>query len=120
MSDLADEAWIVAPEPGGREAVLAACASAGFAPRIVATAGWHAAPALITAGLGVALAPESTATQLRGIAVRPLAGGPERTLELVRPPRVSRTAAERELERLLREAGAARVTRGRRPGAPPG
>jgi hypothetical protein len=41
------------------------------------------------------------------VVVRPVAGAPARAPELVRPPRVRRTAAERELERLLRHAAAA-------------
>ena len=102
LSDLADEPWIVAPEPGGRGAVLAACAAAGFAPRVVASAGWHASAPLIAAGLGVALAPRSTAAGLPGVATRELAGAPERELVLIRAPRARATPVERDLERLLR------------------
>jgi len=109
LHELADEPWIVAPDVGGRQALMAACAGAGFAPRVVATAGWHATPDLIAAGLGLALAPADTARRLRrgGVAVRAITGAPERTLELIRPPRVRRTAAERELERLLHQAATA-------------
>jgi DNA-binding transcriptional LysR family regulator len=113
LADLAGEPWIVAPEPGGRQAVLAACAAAGFAPHVAATAGWDATPGLIAAGLGVALAPRATAARLgrrAGVVARALTGAPERELRLIRPPRARRTAVERDLERHLREL----ATTGRR------
>jgi DNA-binding transcriptional LysR family regulator len=107
LRDLANEAWLVAPEPGGRQAVLGACAAAGFTPRIVASAGWHAAARLIAIGLGVALAPQSTATQLGqdpSVVAKRLKGTPTRELRLITPPRARRTGAERDLEGNLREA----------------
>jgi len=113
LGDLREEPWIVAPEPGGRSVVLAACATAGFAPRVVATAGWDATPRLIATGLGVALAPRGTAARLgrrAGVVARAVAGAPQRELLLIRPPRPRRTPVERDLERHLRDA----ATRGRR------
>ena len=53
-------------------------------------------------GLGVALAPRSTAAALAGVATRELAGAPERELVLIRAPRARATPVERDLERLLR------------------
>jgi DNA-binding transcriptional LysR family regulator len=107
LGDLAGEPWLVAPEPGGREAVLAACAAAGFAPRIAGAAGWHAAGRLIGLGLGVALAPERTGAHVArepGVVARPLSDAPARELRLLRPPRARRTPAEADLEARLREA----------------
>ncbi|HTI32189.1 MAG TPA: LysR family transcriptional regulator [Miltoncostaea sp.] len=107
LRDLAGEPWLVAPGPGGREAVLAACAAAGFGPRIAGTAGWDAAGRLIGAGLGVALAPERTAARVArepGVVARPLADAPSRELRLVRSPRTRRTPVERDLEADLLEA----------------
>jgi DNA-binding transcriptional LysR family regulator len=111
LADLAVEPWIVAPEPGGRQAVLVACAQAGFTPRIVSSAGWHAAEQLIAIGVGVALAPASTGTRLErepGVVAKPLTDVPVRELRLIRAPRTRRTPAERELETELR-AAASRV-----------
>jgi DNA-binding transcriptional LysR family regulator len=110
LRDLAGEPWLVAPEPGGREAMLAACAAAGFAPRIAGSAAWHAAGRLIAIGLGVALAPASTAERLAreaGVVARPLADGPVRELRLIRSPHTRRTPAERDLEAHLHEAAGA-------------
>jgi DNA-binding transcriptional LysR family regulator len=107
LRDLADESWLVAPEPGGRHAVLAACAAAGFTPRIAGSAGWHAAGELISIGLGVALAPERTAARVAresAVIAKPLADIPVRELRLLKPLRARRTPAERDLERHLREA----------------
>lgn len=101
LGDLADEPWLVAPEPGGRRAVLAACAAAGFTPRIVGTATWHAAARLVAAGVGVALAPQSTAGRLAhepAVTARALADVPLRELRLIKPARAQRTPAERDLE----------------------
>ena len=93
--------------------MLAACAAAGFVPRIVGTAGWHAASRLIAIGVGLALAPESTAARLareRGVVAKTLAGVPTRELRLITPPRARRTPADRDLEAKLLEA--ARKLRG--------
>lgn len=108
LSDLADEPWLVATEPGGRRAVMAACAGAGFSPRIIGTATWHAAGPLIAAGLGVALAPRSAGARLcsdSAVVVRSLGEAPERELVLVRARREA-TPVEGDLERELRRATA--------------
>jgi DNA-binding transcriptional LysR family regulator len=106
LADLRDEAWIVAPSPGVRGELVAACARAGFAPEIVATASWGAARRLVGAGLGVALPPASAAGRTPGVAVRPLSEPPRRSLVLVRAPRARRTGAERDLEATLVAAAA--------------
>lgn len=87
--------------------MLAACAAAGFTPRIAGSAPWHAAGGLIAIGRGVSLAPESTAARLArepGVVAMPLADAPLRELRLIRPARVHRTPAGRDLEANLREA----------------
>ena len=107
LRDLAGESWFVAPGPGGREAVLAACAAAGFTPRIAGSAAWDSVGRLIGIGLGVALAPESTAVRLAqdpAVVARTLADMPVRELRLIRAPRARRTPVERDLEAHLREA----------------
>ncbi len=112
LGDLADEPWIVAPEPGGRQAVLAACAQAGFTPRIVSSAAWHAAERLIAIGVGVALAPASTGMRLErepGVVAKPLADVPVRELRLIRAPRARQTPAERDLETELRAAASSQA-----------
>jgi DNA-binding transcriptional LysR family regulator len=109
LADLAAEPWLVAPEPAGRQAVLEACARAGFAPRIVAGVAWEATAALIAAGVGVALAPAGLAARLRdrALAVRALADRPERPLSLVHAPVASPIPAARDLARLLHRAATA-------------
>lgn len=107
LRDLAGEGWLVAPGPGGRDAVLAACAAAGFSPRITGSASWDAAGPLVGAGIGVALAPEGAAAAVareRGVVARPLADGPVRELRLIRPPGRRRTPVERDLEEDLLQA----------------
>jgi DNA-binding transcriptional LysR family regulator len=109
LGDLRDEPWIVAPDPGGRQAVLAACAAAGFTPRVAASAAWHAAERLVGIGLGVALAPQSTAARLalgHQVVARDLADAPVRELCLVRAPRSRPTPAVRALAAALSEAAA--------------
>jgi DNA-binding transcriptional LysR family regulator len=109
LADLAAEPWLVAPEPGGRQAVLDACARAGFTPGIVAAVGWESAGALIAAGVGVALAPSGMVARWhdRGLVVRPLADRPERRLSLLHAPVARPTPATRDLARQLRRAAAA-------------
>jgi DNA-binding transcriptional LysR family regulator len=109
LRELASEPWLVAPEPGGREAVLSACAAAGFSPRIAGSVGWHAAERLIAIGLGVALAPETTGARLareRGIRAEQLRERPVRELRLISATRTRRPSVERELEACLRESAA--------------
>lgn len=112
LRDRADEPWIVAPEPGGRQAVLAACSQAGFAPRIVSSAAWHAAERLIAIGVGVALAPAGTGMRLArepGVVAKPLADVPVRELRLIRAPRARQSPAERDLETELRAAASSQA-----------
>jgi DNA-binding transcriptional LysR family regulator len=106
LTDLRHAAWIVAPTPGGRREVTAACARAGFTPRITATAGWGATERLVAAGVGIALAPGSIATSVPGVTLRPLHGGPQRQLMLLRSGLGRPTPAAEELAVLLHEAAA--------------
>ena len=108
LAEVRDDAFVSLPSGYGlRQITDRLCAAAGFTPRIVASAGWHAAARLIAIGLGVALAPQSTATQLGqdpSIVAKTLKATPTRELRLITPPRAHRTAAERDLEANLREA----------------
>ncbi len=107
LADLAGEPWLVAPGPGGRAAVLAACAAAGFTPRISGTAAWDATARLVGIGVGVALAPRATAARLArqsSAVARPLDDEPARELRLLQAPRARRTLVERDLESCLRRA----------------
>ena len=79
LSDLASEEWIIFPErqgPGLHERVLAACAQAGFVPRV----GQHASQmdtiaSLVAGGMGVGLVTRIIATANRpGVVFRDLIG----------------------------------------------
>jgi DNA-binding transcriptional LysR family regulator len=109
LGQLADEPWVVASDPAGRLPMLTACARAGFTPRIVASASWDAAEALIATGLGVTMVPRSTAARVQrpdAVAARLLADVPERELLMVGARRAQRMPVELALERRLREAAA--------------
>jgi len=88
LGDLAGETFILYRRPDGRglhDAILAACAIAGFAPqvgqeapRIVSTLN------LVAAGLGITLVPASLARlPMEGVAYRPLSGRPALAVPLV-------------------------------------
>jgi DNA-binding transcriptional LysR family regulator len=116
MRDLASDRWIVAPEPGGRRAVMTACARAGFAPDVVASATWEAGRELIAIGLGVALTPKLMADQMpdhMGVVARPVADVPERQLRLIRAPRSEPSPVDRDLGGFLRNAAKKRATHGK-------
>ena len=87
LADLAEERFISYPS-GQRSVVhdagLAACAEAGFTPRIVQEAAQTSAlVSLVAAGLGVALVPESVShLSIGGVTYRPIRGTPPR-VELV-------------------------------------
>ncbi|MFI6263456.1 LysR family transcriptional regulator [Micromonospora sp. NPDC051006] len=61
LAELADEPWVGSEGPGPcRDAVLAACAAAGFAPRVaVQSEDYPTAQGFVAAGLGVSLLPET-------------------------------------------------------------
>ena len=104
LGDLAEESFISYPSRQRsvvHEVALAACAGAGFTPRIVQEATQTSALiSLVSAGLGVALVPESVShLSIAGIAYRPLRGTPPR-VELVAAYR--RGDASPQLARVLR------------------
>jgi DNA-binding transcriptional LysR family regulator len=63
LRDFAEDSFIFLPRtvgPGFYDAAISSCERAGFAPRIAQeVAEWQTALALVAAGLGVALVPES-------------------------------------------------------------
>lgn len=62
LAELAEETWIAAGDPADQQLVLrAACASAGFTPRLAHDAlEWRAVAALVAHGHGIALLPRHT------------------------------------------------------------
>jgi molybdate transport repressor ModE-like protein len=108
LADLEDETWIAGCERC-RAHLLHVTAEAGYAPRIdFATDDHLTVQSLIAAGLGVSLLPALALCSARrdDVAVRPVAGDPARTVELVlraadrRPPAVDAAVGA------LREAAA--------------
>jgi len=87
LSALADQPFVLLPReagPGLHDRITAACAAAGFTPRIGQHAvEWQTVCALVEAGLGVSVAPAAIRRiRLRGVAFRPL-----------RPPTAETTVA---------------------------
>lgn len=87
LPELAGERFVGYPAGRGsvvHEAMVAACAEAGFTPQVVQQAVQTSALiSLVAAGLGVALVPESVAhLAIAGITYRPISGAPPR-VELV-------------------------------------
>jgi molybdate transport repressor ModE-like protein len=81
--------------------------AAGFEPRIVYAANdWQEVQAMVAAGLGLALAPELAATQVRdGVAVIPLdPTAPARRIQIVRLHQHPPSPANAAWEQLLRRA----------------
>jgi DNA-binding transcriptional LysR family regulator len=79
VADLAEEPWLLvnARTPSRlRDTAVAACAAAGFTPRVAQEARQlDALVALVSAGLGVTLVPDTAERMPRaGVAVRPLRG----------------------------------------------
>ncbi len=77
LADLAGEPWVLPPAGWACDDVTrAACASAGFVPRVAhRVGGWEAAVALVAAGAGVALVPRLAAVAAPpGCVLRPLVG----------------------------------------------
>ena len=66
LADLAGENWVEGDDTGGAGVLAAACARAGFTPRIELHAGeWTGKLGFVAAGLGVALVPSLAAGALR-------------------------------------------------------
>lgn len=111
VADLADEDFVTYADRSGSvvlRAVLAACAEAGFVPRrphqVNATA---TAVALVAAGRGVSLLPETaSALTLSGVTFRPTTTGQQLDLALAWPAGRRRPVVTRLLE-ALHEAGLA-------------
>jgi DNA-binding transcriptional LysR family regulator len=87
LADLANETFVAYPRAEGAglyDAVIAACLSAGFSPRIgYETPQVIATLSLVSAGLGVSIVPASLAClQLERVAYRRLAGEPRPTAQL--------------------------------------
>jgi DNA-binding transcriptional LysR family regulator len=77
LSDLADEAFVLFPRPVAPmlyDDVIARCRAAQFSPRIVQEAvGWHTVVSLVSAGIGIALVPQSLGAQRQvGVVFRPV------------------------------------------------
>jgi DNA-binding transcriptional LysR family regulator len=90
LGDLKDEPWIAgSPDTPCRRITNAACAAAGFAPRVEhCTDDWTAVVGLVGAGIGVALVPRlARPTPPPSVVIRPVAvAPPRRSLHLlVRP-----------------------------------
>jgi DNA-binding transcriptional LysR family regulator len=104
LADLRGESWIVAPTTSGHLEIAAACAAAGFTPRIAAAASWGSAERLIAAGVGIALAPTPTDAPGAGVVVRPLVDGPRRHLVLIGWPGAAGSAVAADLRHALTAA----------------
>jgi DNA-binding transcriptional LysR family regulator len=90
LSSLRDEPWVagIAASPCRRIAD-AACAAAGFTPRVEhCTDDWSAVVGLVGAGAGVALVPRlAQPAESAGVVIRPVAGSvPRRSLKLITRP----------------------------------
>jgi len=77
LSELADEAFVLFPRtvaPMLYDDVIARCRAARFSPRIVQeSVGWHTVVSLVSAGIGIALVPQSLGAQRGvGVAFRPV------------------------------------------------
>ncbi|MEU9607982.1 LysR family transcriptional regulator [Streptomyces sp. NPDC048057] len=104
LAELADETWVEDYE--GAAAVLsAACARAGFAPRVdIACGSWLGKQAFVAAGHGVMLVPGLLVPALRpDLLIRPLVDPPYRGVYAATGPRPSASAGR--FVRALRRAG---------------
>jgi molybdate transport repressor ModE-like protein len=107
LEALAGETW-VAGCVRCRRHLLHLAAGAGFEPRIdFATDDYLTVQSLIAAGLGVSLLPALALCSARrdDVAVRPVAGGPARTVEVVLPAGERRPPAVTAMVAALRAAG---------------
>ncbi|WP_433473265.1 LysR family transcriptional regulator [Spirillospora sp. CA-142024] len=84
LGRLADVPFVLLPRAAGpqlHDQIIALCGAAGFAPRVIQHAvEWQTVCALVEAGLGVSLAPESIRRiRLKGVAFRRIEPGGART-----------------------------------------
>ncbi|WP_055482270.1 LysR family transcriptional regulator [Sphaerimonospora mesophila] len=108
LRDLRDESWIEGAPPGRPTMLAAACAKAGFTPRVdIRIAEWTGKLGYVAAGLGVTLVPALAVPAVRGdLALRPLgAFAPRRTVYAALPRAVPLPAAGALLDLLRAEAG---------------
>ena len=111
---LATEPWVLFPREMKTwyvELVLAACASAGFVPRVVQEASqMHTLRALVSAGFGVTMLPSAVATvPSRDIVFRPLSGrAPRLPLDVIWRENDLSPAGERFVEVAQAVAAASR------------
>ncbi|MFC0863985.1 LysR family transcriptional regulator [Sphaerimonospora cavernae] len=113
LRDLRDESWIEGTPPGRLTMLAAACAKAGFTPRVdIRIAEWTGKLGYVAAGLGVTLVPALAVSAVRGdLALRPLGEfAPRRTVYAALPRTTPLPAAAALLESLRAE------TPGRDPG----
>ncbi|WP_062428414.1 LysR family transcriptional regulator [Herbidospora daliensis] len=105
LRDLRDDNWIEGARPGQGLMLAAACAAAGFTPRVGMRVGeWTAKLGFVAAGLGVTLVPALATQGMRpDLVLRPIAANAPRRTVLAALPRVPLPAA-RELTRVLAEA----------------
>ncbi|WP_454049100.1 LysR family transcriptional regulator [Cellulomonas sp. Marseille-Q8402] len=109
LADLADRPWI-AGCPQCRAQLVAACARAGFAPRVdFATDDYPAVLSLVRSGLGVATLPGLALAALPhpGVTVHPARPGTARVVEAVTAPGATRVPAVAAALEALQEAAAA-------------
>ena len=110
LSSLRDEPWVagVASSPCRRVAD-AACAAAGFTPRVEhCTDDWTAVVGLVGAGAGVALVPRlAQPRESAGVVIRPVAGRPPRReiKLLTRPAAATAPHVAAVIDRLAAAAG---------------
>ncbi|WP_066372034.1 LysR family transcriptional regulator [Herbidospora mongoliensis] len=106
LRDLRDDNWIEGARPGQGLMLAAACAAAGFTPRVGMRVGeWTGKLGFVAAGLGVTLVPALATQGMRpDLVLRPIARQAPRRTVFAALPRVALPAA-RELARVL--AGAA-------------
>ncbi|WP_061295537.1 LysR family transcriptional regulator [Herbidospora cretacea] len=106
LRDLRDDNWIEGARPGQNLMLAAACATAGFTPRVSMRVGeWTGKLGFVAAGLGVTLVPALATQGMRpDLVLRPIAQQAPRRTVFAALPRAPLPAA-RELARVL--AGAA-------------
>ncbi|MEN3537194.1 LysR family transcriptional regulator [Microbispora sp. ZYX-F-249] len=103
LRDLRDESWIEGAPPGTVTMLGAACARAGFAPRVDLRIGeWTGKLGYVAAGLGVTLVPAMAAPAVRGdVALRSLGEFAPRRTVYAALPRTAPLPAARALLGLL-------------------
>ncbi|PPS85924.1 LysR family transcriptional regulator [Streptomyces sp. MH60] len=120
LAEAADQAWIVKKNKNDTyPLVIAACAAAGFTPRIVhQVKEWYAVSALVAEGLGVCLMPRAVPLPQHAVTRVPLVGEPAPVRQLLTAVRRGSTGhplVKAGLEALRNTASAMRQTPNSRP-----